>query len=210
MRAALRVATLIAVCFLYGCGGRPGDIEITQQSQEAAILLQVDPADDLWYELEFTQYDVQKQKVNTDAFTISARARFFHINSRHEKFLVKRLKPGTYAATKFILKQKWTAEFLRDTVYFTVKPGEILYLGKFDPLPNVRDVMVNVAAKGEFKANQYSNFIYTDHISPPHLIPADGSERSLAEARQFVAAEMPQTRVDVRVASYKRGKYILD
>jgi hypothetical protein len=54
MGTALRVAALIAICFLYGCSGQPRDIEITEKSEEAEILLQFDTTDDLWYKLELT------------------------------------------------------------------------------------------------------------------------------------------------------------
>ena len=176
-----------------------------EDAPDATVVLQVPPGfASTWYELRAVMYDPSTHNVNTahpgwGSPRYLAGRRFgghfllTHNENDPKKYIVQSVKPGPYVFGTFAVKYQWAGCFHKETLSFEIKPGEVLFLGQFDPLLPSAEVLREAAKAGQFKAYAGSSrFEYMDNISAPRLKQPD--ERNLAEVRKYAAAELPQIR----------------
>jgi hypothetical protein len=123
------------------------------------------------------------------------------------KFIAKTIPSGTYVFYYFSKQLRWSVCFHAATSYFTIRPGQLLYLGEFDPKPHIAELTRNVLRFGDRRIRGEDYRDYFEDISPPHISPPDGSEASMAEARDFVASEMPKVKVAIQPVHYTPTKF---
>ena len=129
-----------------------------------------------------------------------------HNENDPKKYIVQGVRPGPYVISTFTVKYKWEGCFHKDTLSFDIKPGEVLFLGQFDPVLHTAEVLGEAAKAGQFKAYAAATqYMYQDNISAPRLKLPD--ERSLAEVRKHAAAGLPEIRGAIQPASYTRTSF---
>lgn len=203
VRAALVAMALI----LGGCGIKPGDIAVDAGSSDAVLLIKFLPTPATDYSIIVGRYDPQEMQITKSSFDYGSWERFSAGKTAVPKFVAKPIRPGTYAFFMFEKQDHWNLCFHRETLYFTVRPGQILYLGTFNPNTHIAELTNNVVTKSNTVARQSDYYHYMDNISGPHIVAPGEDEAALADARKFVAAEMPQVRVDVQPVAYTRTKF---
>jgi len=220
MRVVLRAAAFAAALISGGCATINEDAAKlpADDAPDATVVLQVPPGfAGTWYELRAVMYDSSTHNVNTahpgwGSPRYLAGRRFgghfllTHNENDPKKYIVQSVKPGPYVFGTFAVKYQWAGCFHKDTLSFEIKPGEVLFLGQFDPVLPSAEVLREAAKAGQFKAYAGSSrFEYMDNISAPRLKQPD--ERSLAEVRKYAAAELPQIRGAIQPVSYARANF---
>lgn len=207
MTAIFRVTIFLAVLGLAGCAAKPQDIVLTASSAEAVIVMQMLPSADDTYRLKIASFDPNEQRFTTSVLYDGAWRKLSAGKTPVAKFITRKVPPGSYAFYTFEKQENWNLCFHRETMYFTVNPGQIVYLGTFDPNFHLAEMSRYVVQHGDTTVKQSRDVFYFDNISPPRITAPDNSEKSLAEVRKYIAAEMPQVRVDVQPVTYIRTKF---
>ena len=184
-------------------------IAITPQSERAAIILRspaVQPPNATYktsYRLGLDLYDPLEQRIRSGPLsgsaTIAARPdRYFN------GFLFIDLKPGTYVVSTFNRQDFWTLCYQDDTVQFTVKPGEVLYLGYFDARVALAELSRKAVLSGQ-TSTRGKPVQFFDNVSAPPFLPI--TDEGLAAARVVAKAAMPRTTVEPTAAVLSPARF---
>ncbi len=200
-RAGLLPASFAAVLILAGCQTYdPGKVKLTANSQEAVLLVKVKPVSGADYWIGISEFDVAKKTILSSPFQGMAP---FQVLPR-QVYLARTVTPGTYAFTAVSQQMYWNACLQSATYSFEVKPGEVLFLGDFDPEPQLEQIQKQAKEKGQLSASQTMSWTYFDDIPPPSIGFEGGKDVALANARQYVATSMPGVSTpSVRLAEYQ-------
>lgn len=185
-------------------------IAITSQSDRGAIVLR---APDLpkpmgsyisSYKIGFKVYDPANQAIRGGPFggnvLLAARPSLFA-----NGYLVSDVKPGTYVITDFSRQDLWALCFHDNSVQFTIKPGEVLYLGDFDARYHVMELKLMAVSSGRTTLRQGNLAHFFDGVSPPRLTP--GTEADLPPVAAAMRATMPRTTVVPTLAKYSPARF---
>lgn len=186
------------------------DIAITPGSADALIVFKanhvpVPPGYKTAWRMPIQSYDPAEQKMRSGApyggiETLAGRPKSFV-----DGFLVERVKPGTYAFQSFSRQDFWALCFNGDSLHFTVKPGEILYLGEFDARSHVLELERLTVTTGRTTSRNNEPIHFFDTVSPPAFAPVD--EAGLASAAAMVKARMPKTSVTPTAARFSKARF---
>ena len=117
---------------------------ITPDSADALLIFKandvpVPPGYKTAWRMPLQSYDPVNEKMQSGPFggteMLAGRPKSFV-----DGFLVERVKPGTYAVQSFSRQDFWALCFNGDSLQFTVKPGEVLYLGELDARRHVMEL----------------------------------------------------------------------
>ncbi len=186
-----------------------GDIAITPGSTDALIIFKandvpVPPGYKTAWRMPIQSYDPAEEKMQSGPFggieTLAGRPKSFV-----DGFLVERVKPGTYAFQSFSRQDFWALCFNGDSLHFTVKPGEVLYLGEFDALSHTLELERLAVTSGRTTSRNSNPIHFFDTVSPPAFAPVD--EAGLASAAAMVQARMPKTSVAPTPARFSKARF---
>ncbi len=104
---------------------------------------------------------------------------------------------------RFAQQLWWHACFQAGTLQFEVKPGEVVYLGEFNPEPSFDAVQKHATANRDFSASSGNRHFYFDDIPPPAILLPQDKEQGVAEVQSFVKTRMPNVSGTVRLAEYQ-------
>lgn len=188
-----------------GCAAKlPSDIELNASSNEAVLLMFMQPLD-LDYLVDVVTYNAATKQTGNE---VVANNVLFNSNSiAGAHFEAKVVKPGTYVVQSFSRQGHWTLCFHANSYAFTIAPGQVLTLGRFQPEKHLIELNRSVQASGQTTAQQYQAFQYFDDVSPPQLEQAPNGPGSLAEARNFVTKQMSKVHSGVEFAALRPAKF---
>lgn len=202
MRSLIAVAALgwIALC-TPSLAQAPNRIVLAPESPKGVILLKVSGAP-IGYSLDIAKYNRAEGELAANSFggwaPIKAK------EAQADTYMVRTVDPGEYIFQGVTQQAWWTVCFHADTLAFTVKPGEVLYLGAFDPAPHLRQLTQLAAENRHFSASSSNRHAYLDNIMPPAMTT---SEDVPAEAKAFIAEQMPRVTAPVVVAKLEPATF---
>lgn len=186
------------------------DIAITPGSTDALLIFRandvpVPPGYKTAWRMPIQSYDPVEQKMQSGGpyggiETLAGRPKSFV-----DGFLVERVKPGTYAFQSFSRQDFWALCFNGDSLQFTVKPGEVLYLGEFDARRHAIELEQLAVMTGRTTSRNNNPIHFFDTVSPPAFAPVD--EAGLASAAAMVKARMPKTSVAPTAARFSKARF---
>ena len=185
------------------------DIAITPASADALIIFKandvpVPPGYKTAWRMPIQSYDPAAEKMQSGPYggieTLAGRPKSFV-----DGFLVERVKPGTYAFQSFSRQDFWALCFNGDSLQFTVKPGEILYLGEFDAVSHVLELEQLAVTSGRTTSRNSDPIHFFDTVSPPAFAPVDSA--GLESAAAMVKARMPKTSVAPIPARFSKARF---
>jgi hypothetical protein len=212
---SIRGLALAAAFFAMLAAGVPAtakdahSIAITPASPKAAIiikaeLLPVPPGHKTSYLVGLQSYDPARQAMTNGPFggsaTFAAQPKAFV-----DGYLVIEVDPGTYAFRDVSREDYWAVCFNGGSLSFTVKPGEIVYLGEMDVRLHVAELerLAVMSHRTSTRNGQAVHFF--DTVTPPAMAPID--EADLAAAAAMVRTRMPASTVAPRAAVFSKAKF---
>jgi hypothetical protein len=205
---ALCTAGFFISLALAGCAAsNPRMIEMTAESQDTAVLLFYAIPTSVGYSVNVVGYDPVKQEVRDSLLTNGSTEPMRTDKGTEPQFIVRRVVPGTYVYQSFVQQEAWAVCFHKDTLAFTVKPGQVAFLGTLNPVPHINDLNRNVNANRNYSARRSDIYHYFDNITPPQMILPGESPDILTKARAFVASSMPQVRAEVHPVTYSKASF---
>jgi hypothetical protein len=180
-------------------------IEIRADSADALLVFKANPVPvpsgyKTAWRMPIQGYDPVENKMVGGLEILAGRPKSFV-----DGFLVERVKPGTYAFQSFSRQDYWALCFNGDSLQFTVKPGEVLYLGEFDAASHVMELERLTVATGRTTSRNSEPIHFFDTVSPPAFAPID--EAGLAAAAAMIKARMPGTNVAPKPASFSKARF---
>ena len=138
---------MTAVAFVSACmSSDPGKQEMAAgAADKAVVLMKTRPSDSYDYSLELSGYDVANRKLTSDPFSGHARLRILPRQASAAQVVT----PGTYVIKGLSQQDFWTACYQDNSLRFDVRPGEIVYLGEFDPGPGLTTIQKQARENGE-------------------------------------------------------------
>lgn len=207
----LRALSLLLWLWLALAPARAQDaakIAITPESPRAAIILKAAdlpraPTYRTSYRIHLQTYDPQVQTLRGGPFggsiTFAARPKAFV-----DGYLVVDVKPGTYAFRDFSRQDYWALCFNGGSRHFTVKPGELLYLGEMDVVRHAAELERTAMMTGQMSTSGKLVHFF-DNVTPPILSPVGDAE--LAAVAAMVRARMPRTSVAPKAAQFGEARF---
>jgi hypothetical protein len=185
-------------------------IAITPASDKAAIIFK---APDLpkpmgsyisSYKIGIKKYDAANRALQGGPFAgsvlVAARPSLFA-----QGYLMSDLKPGTYVVTDLSRQDLWALCFHDNSLQFTVKPGEVLYLGNFDAAFHVEELQRMAMTSGKISVRQGSVAHFFDNVTPPKFTP--GTSDDLVAVTAMMKAAMPNTTVAPRLVEFQPARF---
>ena len=213
--AKLKRLPLAAVLFVALAAAAPvaakevADFAITPGSADALIIFKAPdiprpPGYKTSWRMGVQAYDPAEQKLSAGPFggneTLAGRPKSFV-----DGYLVEMVKPGTYVFRDFSRQDYWSLCFNGDSLQFTVKPGEVLYLGEFDAVKHVVELERLTVSTGQVTTRSGNPVQFFDTVSPPAFAPVD--EAQLAAVAAMMKSRMPKTTVEPKAASFKPARF---
>ena len=195
--AALAVATLAACA-----NSDPAAMSLDQGSSKAVVLMALTPVDvpyDIWLDV----YDEKNQ--STEATAIGGTAHFKI--GPGQRYAAAPITPGTYVVYSLDQQTRWRACFHAASVAFDVRPGELVYMGLFDPSSVLDALRSEVMRRGDLESRNSETFQYLDGIPPPFFEFPTGRDSELVRIQEYVRTAMPKVRGTVRLAEYRPAKF---
>jgi hypothetical protein len=172
-------------------------IAITATSPRGAIIIKSaelpsPPTYSTAYRLFVQRYDPAGQQVLSGGLLgggaiIAARPKLFT-----DGFLVADLPPGTYVIHSFSRQDFWILCYQDSTLQFTIRAGEVLYLGEFAAALALVEV-TRQAVTSHRTSTKGSPVDFFDNVPAPFFDPGD--DTALAAAATMAKRSMPGTNV---------------
>lgn len=208
----LASAVLAATSLSLTAPGRAADkaekIAVTPESGKAVLIIKTDelpvPASlASGFHLVLAPYDAEREALGGSNFggrkTFKARPSRFY-----EGYLVLDVKPGTYVVQEFSRQDSWALCYHADSLQFTVKPDQALYLGTFDSIGSVQELEGNALRTGRLTTTGALVHFF-DGISAPRF--AEASSDDLAQAQAMATRAMPRTTVPVQPVEFRKARF---
>ena len=214
MASRLRLAAVAAFAFASLSTGaalakKPAEIAITPTSPDAVLILKaeslpVPPGHRTSYWVALHTYDPAEQKMLGGPFagyaTFAARPKDFV-----DGYLVINVKPGTYAFQDVVVQDWWAVCFNGGSLQFTVKPGEVVYLGEMDVRRHVREIEMLAVTTGRTTSRNSDPIHFFDNVTPPTFAPIDDAQ--MAAVAAMVKTQMPKTTVAPRPVQFAPARF---
>ena len=188
---------------------KPAEIAITPASPDAVLILKaeslpVPPGHKTSYWVALHTYDPAEQKMTGGPFagyaTFAARPKDFV-----DGYLIISVKPGTYAFQDVVVQDWWAVCFNGGSLQFTVKPGEVVYLGEMDVRRHVREIETLAVTTGRTTSRNSDPIHFFDNVTPPTFAPIDDAQ--MAAVTAMVKTRMPLTTVAPRAVQFAPARF---
>ncbi|HEX6375629.1 MAG TPA: hypothetical protein VFZ91_07895 [Allosphingosinicella sp.] len=211
----IRTLSLAGALFLASAAAAPAAAKdvagfaITPGSADALIIFKAadvprPPGYKTAWRMGVQSYDPVEQKLQGAPFggmeTLASRPKSFV-----DGYLVELVKPGTYVFRDFSRQDFWSLCFNGGSLRFTIRPGEILYLGEFDAVKHVMELESLAVSTGRVTARSGQPVQFFDTVSPPTFAAVD--EAGLAAAAAMVKARMPKTTATPKPARFEPARF---
>ena len=196
---------MTAVAFVSACmSSDPGKQEMAAgTTDKAVILMKTRPSDVYAYSLALSLYDVANRKLTSNPLGSHATLDVLPRQASAAQVVT----PGTYVIQALSQQAYWSACYQDNSLRFDVKPGEIVYLGEFDPGPGLALSTKQAQERGQTTSSNSMSYYYFDNIPPPVLTIPQDREKMRASVEEFVRKEMPKVQGKVVFAEYEPAKF---
>ena len=197
-----------ALCVAFACSAcataqDPTKLAFPDNTKEALVLIKVDPSN-VPYALHIASYDEANEAIGT---VFSGLHILKPSVSPLPQYLAMTIDPGVYAFSYMEQQNHWAVCFSEKTQSFAVKPGEAVFLGEFNPRPNLAQLQELVFGSGASLASQYAHYFYFDGVLPPQITnPAEHSADFL-QAKTYEAVSMPMLHGRLQPVTYKPATF---
>ena len=207
---ARALALLLVMLIVAPAAARdPDGIAITPESERAAIILKAEllptpPSYRTSYRIGLQKYDPAEQRLTGGPYGgnyifQARRSRFV------DGYMILEVEPGTYAFRDLSRQDLWALCFNDGSLQFTVRPGEVVYLGEIDARSHVAELERLAVMTGRISARSGEPVHFFDGVSPPAVKPID--EAALVAVTAMVRSRMPRTTVTPRAATYSPARF---
>jgi hypothetical protein len=216
----LKKSALLAAVAILGstlpCGtasAKPADrIILTPQSPGALIVLKTDwwqPAPSMMsaFKLIFSTYADGDEKLTSNMFSGNALVEAKQKNFV-EGYLIAAIKPGRWVIQSYSQQDKWALCFNASSLQFAVRPGEVVYLGKFNALFHRRQLTIEAVKSGRTSLSGYGFADFFDLPNAPRFESIDEAQMTAVKAmltHQAPGITAPVTPVTFSPASFGTG-----
>lgn len=188
------VLAALGALVVTACAATPKDISISPASDIGLVVFEVEPTEDLrdsaLYNLGVTAFDPASGKLTANFFGGWAGIDPQSAAISERSYLVGQAKPGAYALTDLRLGQ-WGICYNNGTVRFDVRPGEVVFVGRYNPNPSLTELSQAVrSGKLPPRATQ-TQFFYLFDTPRPDLTPPDRVEGWREGVQTYLAANFP-------------------
>jgi hypothetical protein len=186
-----------------------GQIAITPSSSNAAIILKAEllpipPTYRTSYRIGLQSYDPAEQRMLGGPF--GGHAMFAATRDAFvDGYLVLEVQPGTYAFRDLSRQDFWALCFNDGSLQFTVRPGQVLYLGEMDVRMHVTELERMTVMSGRTSTRNNSPVHFFDGVTPPALAPVD--QAGLAAVSAMMRTRMPRTTVAPTAATFTPARF---
>jgi hypothetical protein len=196
-RLALAAALLMAA----PCAAQAKGLAFDAAAKDGLIVVEADPARPVLlggsYSLEMSRY--ADGQLLTGTFkggwvTLKGMGK----NQADRRFFIARAAPGDYALSSLSLKGTWYACYNSDTVAYTVRPGEVTFIGRFNPIPSLREIAIMTPSVSINSRSYYVLDTPRPAITPPGALA--GWNEALAG---YLASEQPDVHAPVVAATLR-------
>jgi hypothetical protein len=172
-------------------------IAITPSSKNAAIIIKsanLSPPEGYSnaYQLNLEIFDPETKQTKGNFSggyaKIVARNKYFM-----DGYFVTDLKPGTYVIWSFQTQNSWSLCYQNATYYFTINPGQVLYLGQFDAIKPLYELN-NLAVIAGRTSSTGEEIQFFENVSEPIFLKPD--EHELSAVRSVAKNLMMKTTVE--------------
>ncbi|NNM75468.1 hypothetical protein HJG53_00905 [Sphingomonas sp. ID1715] len=187
---------------------RAEKIAITPESKMAAIIfkspqLPVPPTVQSAYRLHIAPYD-PAEGVMKGLFgagrSIAAKPKLLY-----DGYYVSDVEPGTYVFGSLSRQDYWAVCFNGGSRQFTVRAGEVLYLGDFDARKHVTELERLAITSGRITSRNSEAVHFFDTVAPPAFAPV--SEDDLVAVAAMMKVRMPNTSVAPKAVTFADAKF---
>jgi hypothetical protein len=202
-------AAVLACSGPVSAGQRADKIAITPQSAKGAIIIKAPalkppPSFASAYKLSIMGYDpnsgVMKGSWLGGAVLLEAKPKL-----NYGGYLVADIDPGTYVIGDFSHQDYWALCFNGGSKSFTIKAGEVLYLGELNAEAHLAELMDRTLKSGRVSVRAGNVVHFFDTVTPPMLAPVDDDQlQSLAATMKTI---MPATSVAPKAAMLTDAKF---
>lgn len=219
MRFSIRPTLLVAAMMLGGsalCGvadaKAPGQIILTPESPTAMIVLKTDwwqpaPSMQSAFKLVLSTYADGDGKITSNMFSGNALVEAKQKNFV-DGYLMAPIKPGRWVIQSYSQQDKWALCFNSSSVQFEVKPGEVVYLGRFDALFHRQQLTEQAVNSGRISISGYGFADFFDLPDGPRFSAVNEADMTAVRAmltRQAPGITAPVHSVTFSPASFGTG-----
>ena len=199
----MRSLLFAALCVLLSaCATNPARVAFAPDSDTGLVMILSDPTP-IAYDLHVMRFNETAGTVNHNPFggwvLMSARA------SSAQQLVVSRARPGRYVLQDLAQQNSWAVCFQANTISFDVRPGEVTFLGRFDPRPHLFQLQQLTLQSGRTRLASGSFVHFFDNILPPQLDPADETE--LSALPPLLLAQAPGITAPIHQAELGRAQF---
>lgn len=195
-----------ATIMLAGCGStNPTNLRLDGSSGKAIVLLKVRDAR-IEYDLTLAKFDLSERKVTDSGFFGNPLSMIIK-PEQSNGFAARTIDPGDYVFHDFRQQTAWALCFHADTLSFSARPGQVIFLGEFDPEIHLAQLTANAISSGRVVARDGERIHFFENIRPPDIVDPMARPGLLSEARLFVESEMLQVEADVVPVAYRKANF---
>ncbi len=177
---------------------RPDKIKLTAASKDGAVLVRV-PVDRFPYALQFSKNGNSGFMSRVYIMKVDEAA------APGYAYIARTLAPGRYRLDSMWQQARWSACLEQGTFEFTVRPGEIAYLGTVRTDRVLEAIQGQATGAGQATQSGSSYFQSHDHTAGPPIEGRD--EDGLRAARDFAQTGMNGTASLVRLADVSDARF---
>ena len=156
------------------------------------------------YKIGFKKYDAAAQSLDGGPYAgsllLSARPSLFS-----QGYMVSDLKPGTYVVTEVSRQDLWALCFHDNSLQFTVKAGEVVYLGDFDAAFHIAELQQKAISGHKMRLRGGSLAHFFDNVTPPKFTP--GTEQDLPAVVAMMKTAMPKTTAAPQLVQFQPARF---
>ncbi|MBC7767514.1 MAG: hypothetical protein H7124_01870 [Phycisphaerales bacterium] len=195
---ALLAACALSLC---ACATNPANLNITPQSDRGLIVLVALPSPEA-YTLDLLRYDEERGRL--DANTFGGIHTFMVEPTAAPGYLLQEARPGRYLLTNVGVQGYWAVCFSEQTIAFDLAPGDVVFLGDFNPAPHIRQLHQIARDTGQ-TATRGGAVHFFDDIEPPRL--REPTEEGRAALEAFLRRTAPGVTAPVRSATLEPARF---
>lgn len=199
----MRPGLILVLCLALlsaACATNPATLDITPESRNGLILMYARPAP-VDYQLDVLRFNEEGTALEANTFNGIYP---FRPDAGEQGFIMKEAKPGRYVFVSLHQQGYWAVCFHNETVSFDVRPGEVTFLGVFDPVPHLAQLQNFARTSGQTTTRGGPVHFY-DNVLAPRLSPP--TDQTLATARTFMAQAAPNVTAPINAAQLGTAQF---